>query len=258
MFTQKPAPYLFKGGNASDYVVFEGDAGTWCTKHIASGETIQSVRPAIDMLNMANLGLNILNVGIGVYNAFQLRKIKKQLKQNHSEIQVGIENLDKNLRSNFQTLENKLTINQQEIQSYFSSIENALTVQHRTLELLIANQKNLEANMNILREEMRSGFQNVIEEIKNTEALRQRQEFETRTFKLLKVYERFIKLLPELSEVEQLIERAEDLEAWVRSQLNRIEAGKAERLPLFVALTFSIRAKADGFEAKGGEYVEFA
>jgi hypothetical protein len=64
--------------------------------------------------------------------------------------------------------------------------------------------------------------------------------------------------LPELLEADQLIERAEDLEAWLRTQLNRIEIGKPERLPLMVALAFSVRAKADAFEAKGGDYTNFA
>ncbi len=53
LFTQKPEPHLFKGGDASDYEVFTGEAGTWCTRYRASGETIQSVRPAIDIRTYA-------------------------------------------------------------------------------------------------------------------------------------------------------------------------------------------------------------
>ncbi|MFN6539487.1 MAG: hypothetical protein RM021_024470 [Nostoc sp. EkiNYC01] len=228
-FTQKPEPYPFKGGEASEYEVFIGQAGTWCTRHRVSGETIQSVQPANDMFNIANLGINILNLGLGIYNAAQLHQVKNKLDRNHEQIQ-----------------------------SCFNSIQNALTVQHRTLELLVSNQCNLARQMNILREEMRTGFQNVVQEVKDLEARRCREEFETRTFKLLKAYERFTYLLPESLEADQLIERAEDLEAWLISQLNRIDAGKPERLPLLVALSFSIRAKADAFEAKGGNYTDFA
>ncbi|MBD2527008.1 hypothetical protein [Nostoc sp. FACHB-133] len=181
------------------------------------------------MFNIANLGVNILNLGVGIYNAAQLHKVTKKLDRNHEQIQLC-----------------------------FNSIQNALTVQHRTLELLVCNQCNLAQQMNILREEMRTGFQNVVAEVKDLEARRCREEFETRTFKLLKAYERFSYMLPESLEADQLIERAEDLEAWLRTQLNRIDAGKPERLPLFVALSFSIRAKADAFEAKGGDYTSFA
>ncbi|NEU79649.1 hypothetical protein [Nostoc sp. UIC 10630] len=181
------------------------------------------------MFNIANLGVNILNLGVGIYNAAQLHKVTKKLDRNHEQIQLC-----------------------------FNSIQNALTVQHRTLELLICNQSNLAQQMNILREEMRTGFQNVVAEVKDLEARRCREEFETRTFKLLKAYERFSYMLPESLEADQLIERAEDLEAWLRTQLNRIDAGKPERLPLFVALSFSVRAKADAFEAKGGDYTSFA
>jgi uncharacterized protein YoxC len=228
-FAQKPEPYPFKGGEASEYEVFIGKAGTWCTRHRISKETIQSVQPVTDMLNVANLGVNILNLGLGVYNTVQLHKVKEKLDRNHKQIQVC-----------------------------FNNIQKALAVQHRTLELLICNQNNLAHQMNILRKEMQTGFQNVVEEVKDLEARRRREEFETRTFKLLKSYERFTCILPELSEADQLIERAEDLEAWLRTQLNHIDLGKPERLPLLVALAFSVRAKADAFEAKGGDYKDFA
>ncbi len=256
-FTQRPEPHLFKGGNASDYEVFTGEAGTWCTRHSMSGETIQSVRPAIDMFNIANLGVNILNLGVGIYNSVQLHKVKKKLDRNQEQIQSCLEKLDRN-NEQVQVVSDKLDRNNEQIQTCFNSIQNALTVQHRTLELLVCNQCNLAQQMNILREEMRTGFQNVVEEVKDLEARRRREEFETRTFKLLKAYERFTYILPELLEADQLIERAEDLEAWLRTQLNRIDIGKPERLPLMVALAFSVRAKADAFEAKGGDYTSFA
>ncbi len=247
-FTYKPEPYPFKGGDASDYEVVTREAGTWCTRHRASGETIQSVQPgSFDMLNIANLGINILNLGVGIYNAHQLRKVKKKLDIVHEDSQLGLK-----------SLENKLDKNHEQIQFFFNSIHNALAAQHRTLELLASNQHNLAQQMNILRQEMHIGFQSIIEEVKDVEALRKREEFETRTFKVLKAYERFSYILPELLEADQLIERAEDLEAWLRTQLNRIEAGKPERLPLMVALVFSVRAKADAFEAKGGDYTSFA
>jgi hypothetical protein len=256
-FTQRPEPHLFKGGDASDYKVVEGEAGTWGTRHRASGETIQSVRPAIDMFNIANLGVNILNLGVGIYNSVQLHKVKKKLDRNQDQIQSCVEKLDRN-HEQVQVVSDKLDRNHEQIQTCFNSIKNALTVQHRTLELLVCNQCNLAQQMNILREEMRTGFQNVVEEVKDLEARSRRDEFQTRTFLLLKTYERFTYTVPELLEADPLIQRAEELEAWLRTQLNRIEIGKPERLPLMVALAFSVRAKADAFEAKGGDYTSFA
>ncbi|MHC5598934.1 MAG: hypothetical protein ACYTXC_23840 [Nostoc sp.] len=94
-FTQRPEPHLFKGGNPSEYEVVEGEAGTWCTRHIASGKTIQSVRPAIDMFNIANLGVNILNLGVGIYNSVQLHKVKKKLDRNQEQIQLCVGNREK-------------------------------------------------------------------------------------------------------------------------------------------------------------------
>jgi|GEM_PF-4852907 len=257
-FTQKPEPYPFKGGDASSYEVFIGKAGTWCTRHRESGETIQSVQPtSFDMFNIANLGINILNLGVGIYNAAQLHKIKKKLGRNYEQLQINSDKLDKNHEQN-KVLSDKLDRNNEQIKLCFNSIQNALTVQHRTFELLVYNQYNLARQMNILREEMRTGFQSIVEEVKDAAARRRREEFETRTFKLLKTYERFSYMLPELLEADQLIERSEDLEAWLRTQLNRVDTGKPERLPLLVALSFSVRAKADAFEAKGEKYIDFA
>ena len=256
--TPKPEPYPFKGGDASSYEVFIGKAGTWCTRHCESGETIQSVQPtSFDMFNIVNLGINILNLGVGIYNAAQLHKIKNKLDQNSEQVKVNSEKLDENSEQ-IKVFSDKVDRNNEQIKLCFNSIENALTAQHRTLELLVCNQYNLAQQMNILREEMRTGFQSIVEEVKDVEARRRREEFETRTFKLLKTYERFSYILPELLEADQLIERSEDLEAWLRTQLNRVDTGKPERLPLLVALSFSVRAKADAFEAKGGKYIGFA
>ncbi|MHC0064962.1 hypothetical protein ACWATR_19015 [Nostoc sp. UIC 10890] len=256
-FTQRPEPHLFKGGDASEYEVIEGEAGTWGTRHRASGKTIQSVRPAIDMFNIANLGLNILNLGVGLYNSVQLHKVKNKLDRNQDQIQSCVEKLDRN-NEQVQVVSDKLDRNHEHIQTYLNNIKNALTVQHRTLELLVCNQSKLAQQMNILREEMRTGFQNIVEEVKDLEARSRRDEFQTRTFLLLKTYERFTYTLPKLLEADPLIQRAEELEAWLRTQLNRIDLGKPERLPLMVALAFSVRAKADAFEAKGGDYTNFA
>ncbi|MHC5595507.1 MAG: hypothetical protein ACYTXC_06010 [Nostoc sp.] len=257
-FSQKPVPHPFKGGEPSDYEVVIGKAGTWCTRHRESRETIQSVQPASgDMIQIANLGLNILNLGIGIYNVVQLHKVKNKLDQNQKQIQLISDKLDQN-HEQLQSRFDKIDRDKEQIQLCFKSIQSALSAQHRTLELLVCNQYNVTQQMNILREEMRTGFQNIVEEVKDVEARRRREEFETRTFKLLKTYERFSYILPELLEADQLIERAEDLEAWLRTQLNRIDIGKPERLPLLVALSFSVRAKADAFEAKGGDYTSFA
>lgn len=43
------------GGIFSDYEVFIGKAGTYCTRHIASGKTIQSVSPVVNPLGQAML-----------------------------------------------------------------------------------------------------------------------------------------------------------------------------------------------------------
>jgi hypothetical protein len=236
------SPYPFKGGNISDYETYIGKAGTYNTRYIPTGESIPCVQPAdssinnchsptgLDMLQIANLGLGILNLGVGVYNAFKLNNVEKLLNRNHEQIQ-----------------------------GYFGNIQNALNAHQRTLEVLLCNQYDLSQKMDILREEMHCGFQQIVQEIQDTEANRRKREFYANTYELLEVYERFVDHLPDLSEADRLINRAEKLEAILQAELSQIPpSGKAYRLPLVTALSFSVRAKADAFEAKGGNYINSA
>ncbi|BAS60400.1 hypothetical protein NIES2135_64010 (plasmid) [Leptolyngbya boryana NIES-2135] len=234
-------PYPFKGGNISNYETFIGQAGTYNTRHIPTGESIPCVQPphqaidtvvqpsGLDMLPIANLALGVLNLGVGVYNASKLRKIGKKLDRNHEQIQ-----------------------------SYFGSIQKALNGQQRTLEVLACNQYNLSQKMDILRQEMHSEFEHVVREIRDTEANRRRREYYANTHELLEVYERFVDHLPDLVEADRLIDRAERLESLVQAELNQITLGEPCRLPLVTALSFSVRAKVDAFEAKGGKYLDSA
>jgi len=229
--TQAPSPHLFMGGSPSDYWVYIGEAGTWCTEHIESGRVIQSVKPdgGESMLQVGNFGLGLLNLGVGIFNAYQLHKVHEDLSEQRQLIQTG-----------------------------FTSVHSVLDAQHRTLELLVSNQHTLNHRMDILRQEMYAGFQQVVEEVRDVEARKFRQDFETRTFKLFRAYKRFGEMLPDAQEADVVIDRAEELEAWIRTHLKQIRDGWSERLPLLVALTFSIRAKADAFESKGGRYSDFA
>ena len=232
LFNSAPNPYLFKGGTALDYEVFVGEAGTWCTRHRASGQVIQSFQPTglgTNMLPIANLCLGVLNLGMEIYNTHKLHQVQSNLEQQRQEINAG-----------------------------FTNIHLALSAQHRILEILVSNQSNVSHQMDILRREIQFGFEKVIEEVRDVEARRFREEFETRTFKLLKSYERFGELLPDFQKADTSLERAEELEAWLRFQLSKIQPAQPQRLPLLVVLAFCIRAKADTFEAKGGSYTSLA
>lgn len=230
-------PYPFRGGSLSDYEIFVGEAGTYNTRYIPTGDTIPCVQPSgditppsqlsgLDMLPIANLALSVLNLGVGVYNAFQLHKVQEKLDQN-----------------------------QQQIQAYFGNIQDVLNAHHRTLEVLACSQYNLSQQMGILRKEMHSGFQQIVQEIQDVEARRRKKEFYANTHELLEVYGRFIDHLPDLSEADRLIDRSERLEALIQAELSEVAEGRPERLPLVVALSFSVRAKSDAFEAKGGNYI---
>lgn len=235
------SPYPFKGGNLSDYETFVGPAGTYNTRYAPTGDSIPCVQPTpndvphcvqptgLDMLSIANLALGVLNLGVGVYNACKLKKIQKKLDRNYEQVQ-----------------------------SYFGSLQKALNDHQRTLEILACNQYDLSQKMHILREEMHTGFEQVVQKIQDTDASRRRREFYANSYELLTVYERFVDHLPDLAEAGRLIDRAERLEALLQAELDEIPTGEALRLPLVTALAFSTRAKADAFEALGGKYIESA
>ena len=216
----KPDPYLFKGGNPADYIVDIGKSGTWSTRHIESGKVIQSTMPGFggNMLGALTLGVGLVNMGLGIYNAYQGGKIRSSL----------------------------------------SEIQEVLRVQGRMLEILDAKQDSILEGLALLRQEMHQGFSGVQQTLQDQDALRKRELYEEKTYKLLRAYQDFIDMDFDEEEGDILRNKADDLEGWLVGQMKSISKRDPRYFPWLVALVFARRARIDVFQAKGGKYAKKA
>ncbi len=228
-------PYMFLDQNPANYVVEVGKKGAYFTRHLPTGRVAANVMPGGNMLIGANLAVGLVNIGIGAYNAYQIHKVAGKIEENH-----------------------------QIVVSHLSSIEQTLQIQQRSLEVLAFHQWQLAEQMQILRQEMQTGFSQVIKTIEDTHIKQKRAAFSERVFILDRTYRRFIDLVLAGSQVaaeqeaRQVINNSLSLEVWLNVELKQIDPGQAERLPLRVAEAFSIRTKADAYAVMGEAYNNIA
>jgi hypothetical protein len=232
---------MFKGGSVADYVVGVGKAGTLTTRHVSSGQSIQSVVPkaaslasqAVTPLGVAQLGLGVLNLGVSVYNAYQIHKVRKGIQR----VELGIAAVGG------------------AVDAGFKRVEALLYQQACVLAVLSDQQRDIIDRLDELRKEMRDGFEHVDAVLREQEQRRQREEFQTRTFRLLNVYRSLMDGLedgdPRADDMSRAKDAAEDLRAWVQAKLAETKAGDPSRLPWFVALVFVHRVLVDIREMDG-------
>ena len=212
----KPKPHLFRGGNPDDYVVNVGKAGTWCTKHKESGKVIQSVMPGSNLLQAMNLGLGVVNVGLGIYNAYQNKRIRKDLKE----------------------------------------IKKVLSDHGRMLEVLDAKQDDILEGLTIIRQEMENGFKNIKTVIDNERSKTMRLTFDEKMHRLLTAYQDCLDLEFRTQETQSLKNAAEELESWLSAQMQEVSPEEPRYFPWLLALIFAKRTKIDVYENSGDAYVE--
>ncbi len=246
-----PAPHRFMGGSGADYEVATGPSGTWGTRHLPSGKVIQSVRPGnpgapgggMDLIGLANVGLNLINLGVGVYNAYQLHKVRDGLEQVSGEVRAGVSSL------------------RQQIDDHLNGVHRGLEAQARMLEILCSSQQGIEDRLDLVRQEMAQGFREMVAVIDDQAAQRRQEEFFERVRALEREYRAFSLFLQnpeakkELAVAAEGVERsASSLLSWAESQLSRVERGSPARLPLNVACVFATRARGDALHVRGGHW----
>lgn len=233
-------PYMFVDQNPANYAVELGPKGTYFTRHLPTNRVAANVvpggfNPGGTMLVAANLVVGLVNVGIGAYNIYQIHKVAGKIEENH-----------------------------QIVVSHLESIENTLQIQQRSLEVLAFHQWQLSEQMQILRQEMQTGFSQVIKTIEDAHIKQKRAAFSERVFILERTYKRFIDLVLAGSQVaaeqeaREVINNSLSLEAWLNVELKQIDPGQAERLPLRVAEAYAVRAKADAYAVMGEAYRNIA
>lgn len=219
-------------GKISDKIVDEGighaletTKKTFIKKN--SSTVLQTVVPIVGsgVVGSAAVGFGLMNMGLGIYNLYQGHQLQGQVEQ-----------LDSVFRDQF------------------SSMHKVLHDQARVLEILNAKQDAILEGLELLRQEMKQGFDGVQETLQNQEAQRKKEQFEEKTYRVLRAYKDFVDMDFVLDEAEVLRARADELEGWLIGQMKTISPRDPIYFPWLVALVFARRARIDVFRVKGERY----
>ena len=188
---------------------------------------LQAVVPIVGsgVVGSAAVGFGLMNLGLGVYNLYQGHQLQGQLEQ---------------LDSVFK--------------EQFSSMHKVLHDQARVLEILNAKQDEILEGLELLRREMKQGFDGVQESLQHQEAQRKKELFEEKTYRVLRAYKDFVDMGFVLDEAEVLRARADELEGWLIGQMKPLSPREPVYFPWLVALVFARRARIDVFQVKGERY----
>ena len=219
-------------GKISDKLVDEGlSHAVEATKKTllkkSSGTVLQTVVPIVGsgVVGSAAVGFGLMNMGLGIYNLYQGHQLQGQLEEMDS-----------------------VFTNQ------FSSLHKVLHDQARVLEILNAKQDAILEGLALLRQEMKQGFDGVQETLQNQEAQRKKEQFEEKTYRVLRAYKDFVDMDFVMDEAEVLRARADELEGWLIGQMKTISPRDPVYFPWLVALVFARRARIDVFQVKGERY----
>ena len=111
-----------------------------------------SLAAAAPALTVAGAGLGLINVGVGIYNAYQIKDMKRHL-------EGGFEKL------------------QHQLEGGFGQIQRALQIQSTQLALLHAGLADLSCRIDVLRQEVHEGFAQIREDLQNIESRRRADEY---------------------------------------------------------------------------------
>ncbi|MBL8918105.1 MAG: hypothetical protein JNJ54_04520 [Myxococcaceae bacterium] len=207
------------GGPRSDYVTGVGDAGSYFTKHLPTNKAVQSVMPGgapMDPVGLGNLVVGVLNLGVGIYNAVQLKRVNRDVNELRQELAFGL-----------------------------GTVETMLGQQARTLEILLKANREIADALRLLRAEIHEGFTNVNARFDQQEA----DSFHRLTLELLTVWRRVgEEMIVETiapDELSRLVAAADKLDSWARVSAAKIQAGHPARQPFLIARALSLRAVAD-------------
>lgn len=226
------------------------------------------------MILESNLIVGLINIGVGVYHAFQksestdcfskpepeTRRLPLPptgyLQFQHDEILARLtypDGLQPSLTSPNVSIQGEISL-------FFSSVEQTLLAQQRGLEILAQQNWQLSRKMQLFRQEMKTGFHQILQKIDDHYAELQRDELAKHTLKLHRDYRTFSNFLLEATPDElslqsiELRNSASELEIWLDVALSKLGRGLPERLPLRVAQAYAVRAKADAHLIRGGAY----
>ena len=259
-------PTIFLGGKAVDYAVVLLSNGGFGTKHLPTGRIVPHVLSKADpeilarslpgtgsggplstfggalgaaqpWLVAANLGVGLLNLGVGAWTAWKVSGLDRKidgLAEQGAATDRRLERVGELLGASVVHFDGLIR-------------KNALM-----LGLMIEHQGNLAEGLVALQRQVAAGFASVHDALNSAEAKRQGQELEQQMRALFTYYQRCSREMqagrtPPRSDLRRIVDVSVSLSAWVETRLAALIPGEPSRLPLFVARAFALRME---FEAR--------
>ncbi len=168
-----------------------------------------------------SLGVGLLNLGVGVYNAVQIRRLGVQVEALHDDVSRG-----------------------------FARVDESLAWQSHQIARLVAGQASMHARLEQLRQEINAGFDRVESAVQGAEERHIADEYHEKVAVLTNRYRKVNETLadgatPRGSDLHRLLDAGEQLDAWAGAQLKRHKVGAPARLPYLVVQALSTRVCAD-------------
>jgi hypothetical protein len=261
-------PVLFKGGDAAGYAVETLSNGGLGTRHLLTGKILPHVlakdpakiltegllvpnssSPLMQIgqagagalqtgLQVANLGVGLLNLGVSAWTAWKIHKIDKK-----------IDGLDEKLGGMDRKLDSVALL----LDASTVHLDGLIRGNTEMLGVLIEHQQHLGQGIELLRRELAEGVQTILNTLTNEAAKREAHDLEQQMRAIFQYYETCSQELrnggqASRADLRKIVDLANNLIAWLDTRLAAMELGRAERLPLFVARAFALRMEIDARE----------
>ena len=238
-------PHTWRGGAATDYVVERGVNGGLGTRHVPSNSYLPHVRGPSDIPGMsrvgpdpvgiANLVLNVANLGIGVFNAYQLHKLAKSTDA---------------LREDVQAVHHDV----RDVHSLMSAsvfhLDQLVTHNTALLATVLNQQGQLADAIGVLHADLHDGLGQILDAIDDLESRALTRELEVRLRTMLRYYNVCAgeleagRTAPD-ADLRKLVETATAARAWIEGQLERMPMGAPERMPMLTAVALTIHLEGE-------------
>lgn len=186
-----------------------------------------------------NLVINTVNLGVSVYNAYQLRVVRKQLTTLTDDVAVGRE---------------EVRAFREEAHRHHQQATTLLAQHSALLAQLNDGQQNIAARLERLQVALEEGFARTGQSIDAATAARRTDELESRSQHVLSYTRDLIDALgTDLQKIaaERVVTSSTDLLGWLDTRVKNYPAGDPARLPLLVAKAAALRWRLDARAFEG-------
>jgi hypothetical protein len=201
---------------------------------------MQASQAGAQAMQVANLGVGLLNLGVSAWTAWKVHKMDKKL----DALTTTVTQVDQKLDSVADILEASVV--------HFDGLirGNALM-----LGFLIDHQQHLGEGIARLRHELAQGVRSIHVALESADAQREARELEQQMRSLFRYYELCTRELkegrqPPAADLRRIVDVASGLIAWLDTRLAAVPVGRPERLPLFVARAFALRLEVEARELR--------